>query len=281
MSTYVKTAGILVRRDQKVRTTGGDVTQTNTITVVPITPPTVPPDPGVPPQSVLDYQTGNFSQWTEQHLARAVQEAIVATPARVGYPATARFIVASGDHTFGQVNEERAEVMATSAQTGNPIEGGALWYAWSSFFPTGTYVDPAPSWLAFTQWHQTANSGVPNVAFFLNPGIPVKAQLVVRGQSLNLTTGAVGYYGEWVLGTVPLNSWVDFTVHITWSANPALGRVTVKINGTQAADVACATLFAGQSAYMKQGIYRANSARTHTIYHTGTRCGTTEASVRL
>ena len=32
---------------------------------------------------------------------------------------------------------------------------------------------------------------------------------------------------------------------------------------------------------LKQGIYRAVSAQTQTIYHTGTRRGPTEASVRL
>ena len=50
--------------------------------------------PAVPLTSRLDYQTGNFSQWTEQQLHRFQQEAIVTSPARRGYPYTARFTVA-------------------------------------------------------------------------------------------------------------------------------------------------------------------------------------------
>jgi hypothetical protein len=56
--------------------------------------------------------------------------------------------------------------------------------------------------------------------------------------------------------------------------------MTVKTNGkTWLNNAPCANLYPGQSAYFKQGIYRASSEQTQTIYHTGTRIGRTQDSV--
>jgi hypothetical protein len=233
--------------------------------------------PVVPVTSRLDYQTSNFAQWTEQQLHRSEQEAIVTSPARRGYPHTARFTVAPGDQTSGQSGLERAEVAASLAQTGDPGEGKDQWFAWSSFFPTGTHVDTPSGWLVFTQWHQSGNTGVPNVSFELTRSNPIGVVLSARGQGFR--GGQPTWAGEWNLGAIHTNAWVDFVVYIKWSTNPKVGHITVQINGRQVANTAAATLYSGMSAYMKQGIYRASSAQTQTIYHTGTRIGPTEDSV--
>jgi len=280
VSTYVKMAGILVRRDLKVRTSGGDVTQTNTITVVPITPPTVPPDPVEPPGHLLDYQAGDFTQWTEQHLARAAQEAIVLTPARSGYPYSARFIVAPGDHTFGQTVEERAEVMASAAQSGDPVNGQTMWWAWSMFLPLGFHVDSdaespvGNGWIVLTQWHCESDTG--------GGGLGISFGLTKGTSTPHLFLDATS--SEWVDSQpLPLGVWNDFVMGITWgdSDHAGVGHVIFRLNGRTVVDAGCNTLQVGQWAYLKQGIYRSNSAQTHTAYYTGTRCGTTEASVRL
>jgi hypothetical protein len=221
----------------------------------------------------LDYQTGNFSQWTERHLHRAAQVTIVSRPARTGYRRTARFVVAPGDYTNGGTSAERSEVMASIAKTGNPREGKTQWFAWSSFFPTGTHVSPG-GWLIFTQWHQSGSSGSPNIALELSKTTPVQVIARVRGKSSRSPTST-----EKLLGTLPTNKWVDFKVYIKWSANPRVGRVIVRMNGRVVANTAAATLYSGMSAYMKQGIYRASSRQRQTIYHTGTRRGPTLASV--
>jgi Polysaccharide lyase len=235
------------------------------------------------PAYLFDYQTGDFSQWYAQHMARPEQEVIVTSPARSGYLYTARFIMAEGDHVFGLMGYERGEVAASPAQTGDPDEGKAQWFAWSSFFPTGMHLDVPGGWLVFTQWHHAANTGQPNVRFELSQDDPPKALLKVRGQSLDLETGAMGYVHDWDLGLLPMNTWVDFAIYIAWSADPALGHVTVKINGSTVCDAACATLYTDWTTgtYLKQGLYGGNSAQTYTIYHTGTRMGPTEASVAL
>ncbi len=231
--------------------------------------------------TLFDYQAGQFGQWSQIQSARASQVEIVTTPARSGYPETARFIVAPGDYTNKGKTAERAEVMASITESGTPSEGDTQWYGWSSFFPTGTYVDAPNGWLIFTQWHQSGDAGVPNIDLSLSKTDPVQAILSVSGQSLAPQSITPTWRNEWWLGVLPLNQWVDFTVGITWSADPAVGHIAVKMNGVQVADAPAATLYAGMSAYLKQGIYRKASAQTHTIYHTGTRRGPTEASVRL
>lgn len=235
---------------------------------------------------LFDYQTGNFSQWNDQQYFRPEQVAIVTSPARAGYPDTARFIVAPGDYTNGGTTEERGEVAASAAQTYNPSEGQTQWFAWSSFFPTGTHVDAdadslvGNGWLLFTQWHQSGLTGNPNISFLLSKTTPVQAILRVRGQSLDGSNNPT-WSNEWSLGVLPINSWVDFTVGIKWSTEPLVGHITVRMNGTQVVDAAAATLYAGMTAYLKQGIYRSSSVQTHTIYATGTKRGPTEPSVAL
>jgi hypothetical protein len=239
--------------------------------------------PAGPLTSLLDYQTGDFTQWTEQHMYRSEQGAIVTRPARAGYPRTARFIVAPGDYTNGGTSAERSEVMASIAQTGNPAQGRTTWFAWSTFIPAGTHVDSNATspvgngWLIFSQWHGTANSGPgPNIAFGFTKGTSTPHLIV----GTNGGSGS-GRRSGWVQPTAfPLGQWVDFVVGITWGTSSSVGRMTVRVNGTTwLSNAPCANLYPGQSAYFKQGIYRASSRQTQTIYHTGARIGPTEGIV--
>jgi hypothetical protein len=78
----------------------------------------------------------------------------------------------------------------------------------------------------------------------------------------------------------PLGQWVDMKLGVTFGSTTSVGRITVKQNGvTLVNNAPVLNLQPGGTAYFKQGIYRASSNRTHTIYYTGTRRGTTEASV--
>jgi hypothetical protein len=235
-----------------------------------------------PAALLLDYQTGNFSQWNAQQLYRTAQQAIVSTPAHTPYTNTARFIVAPGDYTNGGTAAERSEVMASVAQTGNPAQGQTMWFAWSTFIPAGTQVDSNAAspvgngWLIFTQWHGSGSSGNPDIAFGLSKGSATPHLIIdTQGGAGPSTTQ------EWLQpNPIPLGVWNDFVVGVVWGTSPATGRLTVKMNGaTLVANAPCSNLFTGLSAYLKQGIYRAASHRTTTIYDTATRRGLTEASV--
>ena len=231
---------------------------------------------------LLDYQTGDFSQWAEQQYFRSAQEAIVTSPGRAGYPDTARFVVTPGDYTNGGTTAERGEVRASETATGNPTQGQTMWYSWSTYIPNGTNVDSDAAspvgngWLLFTQWHGSGSSGNPVIGFGLSKGTATPHLIIdAQGGSGPSTTQ------EWFQpNPIPLGVWNDFVVGVTWGETAAVGRITVKMNGATLVDnAACANLFFGFSAYMKQGIYRSASNQTHTIYHTGTRVGPTEASV--
>jgi hypothetical protein len=117
---------------------------------------------------------------------------------------------------------------------------------------------------------------MPNIALGLSKTTPVQVLASVRGQNPSSPWST-----EKMVGALPTNQWVDFTVGIKWSANPGVGHLTLKMNGATVMDVPAATLYTGDTAYFKQGIYRMASPETQTIYDTATRIGPTEASVRL
>lgn len=239
-----------------------------------VVPPPVVPPPVVPGVTQLNYQTNDFSQWQEQQYVRAAQLSIVTTPARAGYPYTAKFTCAPGDYTNGGTSAERGEVMASVANSGGTYEGQTRWYAWSAWYPVGMNVSPG-GWLAHTQWHgygPVGNGSNPNIGFFLSKTTPM--------QTIVSTVGGNNQRTETWLGALPLGQWVDFMVGIVWSAGSA-GRMAIRQNGvTVMNNLATPNMFNGpEPTYLKQGIYRMSSPQTQTIYYAGTRHGPTEASV--
>lgn len=233
---------------------------------------------GAEPRWRGDYQTGDLSQWSGVHTARPDAITVVTSPARPGLKYAARVIVRPGDRTFGQTGEERAEVAAARANSGS-TEGMETWYAWSSHFPAGFQVDDG-NWLAFTQWHQDYNSCPPNMGFFVSAGPSPRIRLGVRGGWLDKATCKPERGTTYDLGPLPTGGWTDFALRVKWSAGA--GQIEAKVNGkTVLASTNHPTLFTGQGAYLKQGVYRGNSARTHIVHHAGTRQGPTEASVAL
>ena len=229
--------------------------------------------------SVLDYQTGDFSQWAEVQTARVDQATLVTSPARPGSTYSARFTVAAEDHVFGDTSTIRGEVRAGLEGPATPAEGMQQWYAWSTYFPPDFEWDG--EWLIYTQWHHTQRSGPPVVALVVSPGPAPRLSLIVRGGTLQ--AGVQPRTATFDLGPLQRGVWLDHKVNVNWSSAPGAGRVGVWINGTQVlAPTAVANLYVGQGAYLKQGLYAsASTNRSHTVYHTGTRIGPTEASVAL
>lgn len=233
-----------------------------------------------PAPDVWDYQTGDLSQWPAVQVARPEQIAVVTTPARPSLKYAAQFTVGPHDHTGGNNTTVRAEVARAVA---TPADGEEQWTAWSQLFPADFvwnvgWGDPA-QYFAYAQWHQTANSGPPNVIFWLTDSPQPRVQLTVRGGTL--TGGAPEHATTYDLGLLTLGKWLDHTVRVVWSADPAVGAITAWIDGQQVVDAHTATLYAGQGIYFKQGIYAANSPLSHTVYATGTRHGPCECKVRL
>jgi polysaccharide lyase-like protein len=227
-----------------------------------------------------DYQTGDLSQWHAIEAAAPGRVSIVTSPARPGYPETARFVVEPGDHT-NSPKSERAEVSTTQEQAGG-YEGVETWYGWSTLFPTDLNP-PAGKTSIFTQWHQTksaaAESCPPNVAFKVDARrSPTSILLTVRGGSL--TNCDPQSIVSWDLGPIVSDTWHDFVVHVMWSSDPTVGFVEVWMNGRMVVpQTTLATLYTDQGVYLKQGFYRPSSSLTSTIYQTATERGTSYAAV--
>jgi hypothetical protein len=245
---------------------------------------------GATPAKLWDYQTGDFSQWVSdsQQYNRSAQLAIVTTPARTNYVDTARFICAPGDYTNGGTSAERGEVRATVPDSGNAVQGQVMWFAWSFYLPsgstpygTGWAIDSntdspvGNGWLVMTQFHGATNQGSPNMDFGPTKGTAAP-HLIIS------TTGSSGGSETTSPNPIPIGQWNDMVVGVTWGDSAATGRLTVRMNGvTILNNFACANFYTGDSVYMKQGIYRSASNLTSIIDYTGTRRGTTEASVAL
>jgi MYXO-CTERM domain-containing protein len=147
-------------------------------------------------------------------------------------------------------NGTRNEVWWNSPQT----EGMDRYYAWSTWFDAE--YPSETTWQVFTQWHHTGNTGSPPL------------EMDVYGEEMRLYTR-----GTTILWSAPLvrSVWHDFILHVHWSADASTGFVELWHGGTQVlARKYLATLYAGQSALMKQGLYRDSSiVPTAVVFHDG------------
>ncbi|MCZ2858465.1 polysaccharide lyase [Blastococcus sp. VKM Ac-2987] len=232
------------------------------------------------PEHVWSYGDGDLSDWSELHVARPEQVRIVDEPVRPGYEYSAEFSARPGDFTFGVDTTIRGEVRSTIEEAGVPREGDVQWYSWSTYFPEDFLWDGRDQFLIYTQWHQTANEGSPNVDLWVTDGPEPELRLSMRGGLLGQE--APQYTAVYDLGPLEKGEWLDHTVRIEWSTDPDEGSVQVWIDGEQRVDAVGANLFEGQSVYLKQGIYAANNTRReHTLYFTDVLRGDTRESVAL
>ncbi len=238
------------------------------------------------PAQSWDYQTGDFSQWSNIQAATDNQPSIVADTIRPDFAKSAKFVARQGKNPSWNTDPtvDRTELSSSIADTGTPTEGLEQWYWWSSHFGSDVTVDPG-NWMSYTQWHQTANTGNPNIAFLVTAGSTPRIKLSMLGGNPDTS---LRWSGSWDGGAIERNSWTDHLVYIKWSSDPAKGRIGLWVNGVEkiAPSTPVANLYSSggqtagpQSAYFKQGIYRGTTNRTHTIHYTGTVRGHTRDSV--
>ena len=204
-----------------------------------------------------DFETGDVAQWTKID-GLSSRLTIVQAPARQGKYAL-RAELHQGDVSSSGT---RNELTLTSSQF-SEVEGNDKWYAWSTLFPLDF---PAPdTWQVFTQWHHSGCCGSPPVEFS------------VRGETIQLVHDG----GSNILWNAPLvrGVWHDFAVHVYWSSSN--GYVELYYDGQKVLDrTAVQTLYPGEYAYLKQGLYRdASIAPVGVVYHDGMTMGTTLADV--
>lgn len=249
---------------------------------------------------VWDYEDGTIiPPWTEIHALRGLdstdpkgpQIAVVSSdPAPFpGTTRSAQFNVRPGDTGWGGTSGTlRSEVRTSELESGSArdangnririAEGHDQWWAWPTYFRSDFDWDERNQFLIFTQWHQTKNSGNPNIHLWSD--VNEHFMLDVRGGTGGQTSGDAQYVSTYDLGPLVLGAWNTFKVHIVWSTDPTVGLVEIWHNGVKVHSHKDATLYVGQSIYIKQGIYSAaGTTRQHFITHGPLALGTSEAAV--
>lgn len=165
-------------------------------------------------------------------------------------------------------NGERAEVVASVASTG-AIQGRATTYGWSTWFPASFAPVLGSSWNIFTQFHESAADGChPNVALQVDTQHgDERLRLTVRGGALDPGTCTPASSRVWDFAPLRRSHWYRFGLAVGWSAG-ADGYVQLTLDGRVVVPrTSLPTLYAGQSAYLKQGFYRQASSFATTVVH--------------
>jgi len=245
---------------------------------VPTAPtPTQPPDTpapqpppaghGILPQDVelvgsLAFDRGDLGRWanvqTVDHNGAATgyrTRSISVRDAGPGHPTAARFQVVPGDvPNFG--GGERAEVRA--GETFDVGEGDETWHVWSTMFGDlgGEFPPPGQGWgLIWMQFH--SDEGSP----------PLSLHVDHQGR-LSVENDRPGGYAR-PCGPVSPGRWSDYVLHVRWARDELDGGVALWRDGELLTRFPAATTVGTERNYLKMGIYRSGSDRTHVLWHDG------------
>jgi hypothetical protein len=210
----------------------------------------------------LDYESGRLNQWSSVQ-ALPGRITVVRSPRRQGHY-SARFVVRPGDTPVP--GGERSELTYQAHERA----GVSSWWRWSTYFPA-SFNPVKGNWNVFTQWHHSGLWCPPPIRFIVDAySRPAKMFLVVRGGKLNTASCTATSRHQFRIGTLRLGHWYRFMFHVRWSPHRSGGVVRLVVNGrVKVPRRHMATLYAGQSVYIKQGFYRAPSGRTSVVYHDG------------
>jgi hypothetical protein len=158
-------------------------------------------------------------------------------------------------------------------------EGQEEWWAVSVLFPSDYVMPASGQGGVIVDFHHTGSSGVPNF------GVEVRGE---SGMRISGYGGAVngGQYRAQIadpwgaVNNVTRNVWYDFVFHIKWSAGGG-GFAEAWLNGKKVLTHSGATLYTGQSCYLKLANYHAPSGKaSSTIFDRVVR-GTSAADVAI
>jgi Polysaccharide lyase len=203
-----------------------------------------------------DYESGNFSGWTELRKCCSYSQQIVASPARAGKYA-ARFELRDTDYVDTGTRSEVKYISSRIGRIGGPDE----WYGFSIYLPPDYEVDyyTAPTWQneLLAQWHDTPDEGE-------------------AAKSPPLGIGTTG--GEWIIDTryssKPIQTandgarvvhwrapyqtgvWTDWVVHVKWSYQSD-GFLEIWKDGKRIVDYRGPNTYNNQgNNYFQWGIYK-------------------------
>jgi polysaccharide lyase-like protein len=222
-----------------------------------------------------DLETGDLSQFqdTPQNVVGGEQPQVVQSPVRHGAHAVELTIRGTSGSADGICCGSRSEIQPRFRDL---VPGDDLWFGFSSYlapgFPTDAY------WQVITQFKQNFDGSPP-------------LELNVEEGQYKLEGGQGHPDGNKVfvqpLAEATTGVWVDWVLHVKFSADPAVGFVEVWKDGRQVLDRYSpqgGTLYPGpdgnDASYVKTGYYRdAEIDRPGSIYFDDWRIGTSRFAV--
>lgn len=216
---------------------------------------------------VGNYDTGYLNQWRAVHTRDRVDvpgkyctySACVRSDGRT-HKTAARYEVRDGDvPSYG--GGERSEVRSGDGGSAGAYvsEGDERWYELSIKFDS-SWVNPrrgSADWFIVMQWIPTSN---------LPPQLTLDVSI----------GGALEFGGPFEyrrpIGQVQPGVWVDYVLHVKFSADPAVGFAEAWQNGVQTVPLHNRPTLGEGLHLVKQGVYRdAASSGTQVVWHDGLR----------
>jgi hypothetical protein len=214
-----------------------------------------------------DYETGSFSQWWLDQFGGGDGCGGVCGSGNVGNT-TATIIttnVAQGRYAAefrvqpcSSCPNDRAEVLASQAQTGGYV-GQDWYYGWWTYFPSGqTFWSGGGDWNAITQFQGGGSVGGVE-------GIGINAA-DYPAPHLQENSRASGRHD---LGLLQFDHWYHFVVHAKYEQD-STGVFQVYVDGTLAADLHEPTMVSGSNPEIEisQGYY-SNASSDNTVIQDG------------
>lgn len=191
------------------------------------------------------FESGSLSGWKVQRYAADRIQVIMRPVAEGSY--AAKFTIRDGDtDPVGGVGQ-RAELYRGTGET----EGVESWWGTSIYFPSD-YSPSTAGWNMVTQWHNTGSGKQPNVSYS-TPA--TSTNFVLR---LCNGSGSAPTRTSYVLGK-RTPGWHRVVLHVLWSSTD--GFVEAWYDGTPSLPLTrTRTLYAGESVYLKEGLYRAKAS---------------------
>lgn len=229
-----------------------------------VTPPKKPaPTPDALTPGLVwkgDFETGSLSQWPIVQQVASDRIQIAEDPTRQGNYA-ARFEVRPGDN-IGNTSP-RAEVAAELHEQ----EGEERYYRWFTMFDQNFPTEFENSFITFTQWRSTNESGA-------------YTSFMLWGDEIELRLDGTRWETPMVKGV-----WHEFIYHVKWSADPNVGFIELYYDGQLALPKTPAATMDGSPGsgvenYVKQGLYKSDEIPTGVVYHDGFVSGTSLEAVK-
>jgi hypothetical protein len=245
--------------------------------------PPGPPSPPSPPTPTSSWSCNFPDAPTDCGFvlqAAAADRAMIVAPGRAG-PTAVELTTEPGDiNLFGSGVDERADLaLPPSAAYCN--QGQEEWWADSLMFPDG-YVIPLAqltglNWGVVFDFHNSGGSGQAN---FQIVSLPTGLELWIAGgpQVVNSPSDP-GFYRV-AIGAVQFDVWYDFVYHVLWSSGSD-GYFQAWLDGKQVMSYSGATLYAGQSCYLKLANYHTPLGLPVSVIHSRVMRGATQAGVQL